>query len=170
MDGFPRCRPRWTHRLLTESLKARRETAGSFFWAFIHQVPWRRYRKDAVAAPAPAGLQKACKTAAHKRGIAPLTLYAGASAPETLIPQHISSGYSPRPLSFLRAHSRNPGPLPNGQGRPEQRLTHTASTPFLKLFWGDQHATQTSALSARGRRGVEVRHLLLWIGVEKGPR
>lgn len=32
MDGFPRCRPRWTHRLLTESLKARRETAGSFFW------------------------------------------------------------------------------------------------------------------------------------------
>lgn len=30
MDGFARCRSRWTHRLLTESLEARRETAGPF--------------------------------------------------------------------------------------------------------------------------------------------
>lgn len=39
--------------------------------------------------------------ALHSRGIAPCTLYAGASAPETLVPQHCSHGYSPRPQAFL---------------------------------------------------------------------
>jgi len=100
MDGFPRCRPRWTHRLLTESLKARRETAGSFFWASIHQVPRRRNHMGTLAAPDPRGFQKAPKIAAHSRGIAPFTLYAGASAPVTHTLQHFSPGYPSRPLAL----------------------------------------------------------------------
>lgn len=42
MDGFPRCRPRWTHRLLTEPLEARRETVGPFFeTATVYSRPSR---------------------------------------------------------------------------------------------------------------------------------
>ena len=72
MDGFPRCRPRWTHRLLTESLKARRETAGSFFWAFIRRFPWRRYRMDAVAAPAPKRASEGVQNSGTQSGDSPV--------------------------------------------------------------------------------------------------
>lgn len=92
MDGFPRCRPRWTHRLLTESLKARRETAGSFFLGLHPTVSLASEPHGHRRNSRPKRALEGYKTAAHSRGIAPLTLYAGAGAPEAHTLQHISLG------------------------------------------------------------------------------
>ena len=80
MDGFPRCRPRWTHRLLTESLKARRETAGSFFGpqptgSFASGPHGRRRNPRSQRA------SEGAQNGGTQSGDSPLTLYAGASVP-----------------------------------------------------------------------------------------